>query len=494
MRMWDRRLAVLRMLLLAGTLLTGVAFAHWSEPLLLEGSVATGLLDWRFTAVGHLDPGPPDSVRDYHCRDNFEGPEPYYWQGDKDVGYTTAVITADPHVIEVTLNNVYPSYFNSISVYAKNTGTIPLIIEEAIIDGHVVMDFDTKVRLDLNGDGKDDLEIWWKANIFGVQLEPGKDGPQTSFWVHVLQDAPKGGSLHFTIELVAVQWNYSEHPPAPRPTIGLSPPILTFSAVLGGPDPLPQVFTVSNLGPAESTLNWTATDDAAWLSLFPTSGSLPGGASEPMTANVSISGLGVGTYYATVTVSDPNATNDPQTAAVVLVISAPSLIAENLKVNGGLDTSGGYWCGNQWCGNPHPITSFDLGKLENSDDVRYQSYGVWSEDYSDNEYLDLEFENIPCGATVNSVTLKFEWQRTNNQVDNARLRIWNGSSWSSYHYLSLSAPNNDTLVTLNLKGLYGIDTCFEVNNLKIRFQASSLQFTNAYTKHDWVQVQVTYTV
>lgn len=491
--MRNTKLAVLPILLLIGTLLTGVAFAHWSESLLLTGSVATGLLDWQFTDVGHLDPGPPDSVRDYHCRDNFEGPPPYYWQGDKDVGYTTAVVTEDPHVIEVTLNNVYPSYFNSISVYAKNTGTVPLIIEKAIIDGSVVMDFDEKVRLDLDGDGKDDLEIWWKANIFGVQLEPGEDGPQTSFWVHVLQDAPRGKSLEFTIELVAVQWNYSEHPPTSKPTIGLSPPILTFNAVLGGPDPLPQNFTVSNLGPAGTTLNWTVTDNAAWLSLFPTSGSLPGGASEPMAANVSIAGLGVGTYYATVTVSDPNATNDPQTATVVLVISAPSLIADNLDVNGGLDTSGGYWCGNNWCANPHTLTPSDLENLENSDNIRYQSYGVWSEDYSDNEYLDLEFENIPCGATVNSAVLKFEWQRT-TKVDNARLRIWNGSSWSAYYYLPIPDPNKDTIVTLDLKELYGIDTCYEVKNLKIRFQASSIDWANAYTHHDWVEVQVTYTL
>lgn len=203
---------MLPMLVVVGTLATGVAFAHWLESLLLTGSVATGVLDWQFTGVNHLDPGPPSSVPDYHCRDNFEGPPPYFWMGDKDVGYTTAAIMADPHVIKVTLENVYPSYFNSISVYMKNTGTVPLIIEKALIDGAVVMNFNTKVRLDLNGDGENDLEIWWRANIFGVQLEPGEDGPETSFWVHVLQGAPRGANLDFTIELLAVQYNFTEHP------------------------------------------------------------------------------------------------------------------------------------------------------------------------------------------------------------------------------------------------------------------------------------------
>jgi hypothetical protein len=476
-------------LLVAGMLLTGVAFAHWSESLLLTGSVATGELDWRFTDVGHLDPGPTDSVRDYHCRDNFEGPEPYYWQGDKDVGYTTAVITADPHVIEVTLNNVYPSYFNSISVYFKNTGTVPLIIEEALIDGHVVMSWDEKVRLDLNDDGENDLEIWWGANIFGIQLEPGKKGPETSFWVHVLQGAPRDKSLKFTIQLIAVQYNFSEHP---KPTIGLNPTSLTFSAVLGGSNPSPQSVTVSNTEPAGSVLSWTATDDADWLSESPTSGILGAGASKPMTVSVDISGLSAGTYTATITVSDPNATNSPQTVSVTLNLQ-PATYSANLHPNEGVDRWGSH------PGDCRILTPGDLNLLEASDDNRYRNNKEWHEKYEENRYIEFGFENIPAEATVLSAVLKFEWQRTSD-VDNARLRIWNGSSWSSdYYYLfPLPPENTDTIVTLDLKTDYGIDTAAKVNNLRVRFQATDPGGDGppekAFTWHDWVEVQVTYTL
>lgn len=478
--MRDARLAVLPVLLVAGMLLTGVAFAHWSESLLLTGSVATGSLDWRFFTVGHLDPGPPNTVMDYHCRDNFEGST--YWQGDKDVGYTRAVITEDPHVIEVTLNNVYPSYFNSISVYMKNTGTVPLIIEKAIINGTVVMDYDTKVRLDLNNDGENDLEIWWRANIFGVQLEPGKDSPQTSFWVHVLQGAPRGASLHFTIELVAVQWNFSEY----KPTIGLSPQSLTFQATAGGPNPPPQTVTISNTG--GGTLCWTATDDATWLSLNPTSGALAAGASKNITVSVDITGLTAGTYHATITVSAPNATNSPQTVDVTLVIEPP-IISVNLHPNYAVDATDG----------PVPLSSDNLAKLTASDDDRYITltgvpYAGWNPS-GWGDYLDFEFENIPAGATVQSVVLKFEWQRPSTGVTNARLQIYVGASQRGENItLSLPPAGVDNIVTLNLYvNPYSINTASEVNNLRVRFQAqSSSPFYP--TLHDWVEVQVTYTV
>jgi len=108
--------------------------------------------------------------------------------------------------------------------------------------------------------------------------------------------------------------------PPTKPTIGLSPTSLTFNAVEGGANPPSQTVTVTNTGPAGSTLNWSATDDATWLSESPTSGSLASGASEPMTVSVNITGLVAGTYYATITVSDPNATNNPQTVNVTLVV------------------------------------------------------------------------------------------------------------------------------------------------------------------------------
>ena len=467
--MRDGKLAALPVLAIFGLLVTGVAFAHWSESLYISGSVATGVLDWQFTFVTAED----DQVgeNDWNCGDNFV-PVPYLV--DKDVGMTTATIE-DPHTVEVTLSNVYPCYWTSVSVYAKNTGTIPLHFEKVLIDSVEITGGYPKVRLDLDNDGKYDIEIWWRNNI-GVQLHPGEDSPEMSFWIHVLQDAPMGKNLRFTIRLVAVQYNESIHP-LPKPKISLSPTSLSFTAVEGGANPPSQTVTITNSGPLGSTLNWSATSSAAWLSLSPTSGSLASGASQPMTVSVDISGLGAGTYNATITVSDPNATNSPQTVSVTLTVAVPA----KLHPNAGLDTTGK---------GMYYLTSSDLAKLAASDNDRYRSQHAWKKDYSDDEYIDFELENIPAGVTVNSVVLRFEWQRPST-VDNARLRIWDGSSWSSYYYLPLPTPGTDNIVTLDLKADYGIDTAAEVNALRIRFQATDGK--GAYTWHDWIEVEVTYT-
>lgn len=73
-----------------------------------------------------------------------------------------------------------------------------------------------------------------------------------------------------------------------------------------------QYFMVSNSG--INTLNWTVSEGSNWLSCSPTSGTETG----KVTCTVDISGLGVGTYTGTVTVSDPAAANSPQTVEITL--------------------------------------------------------------------------------------------------------------------------------------------------------------------------------
>ncbi|MBI2931981.1 MAG: choice-of-anchor D domain-containing protein, partial [Planctomycetes bacterium] len=109
------------------------------------------------------------------------------------------------------------------------------------------------------------------------------------------------------------------------PTIEVAPANLTFNAPVGGPNPSPKTFTVANIG--GGTLSWSGTDDAAWLSLSPTSGDLVGGASAPVTASVDVTGLAAGTYTANITISDPGATNSPELLFVTLNVNALPLIA-----------------------------------------------------------------------------------------------------------------------------------------------------------------------
>ena len=57
------------------------------------------------------------------------------------------------------------------------------------------------------------------------------------------------------------------------PALSVSPSSLTFAAAVGGSAPAAQAVDVSNTG--GGTLSFTATDDAAWLSVAPAFGGAP---------------------------------------------------------------------------------------------------------------------------------------------------------------------------------------------------------------------------
>ena len=111
--------------------------------------------------------------------------------------------------------------------------------------------------------------------------------------------------------------------PAQSATISLSPATFSFSALQGNSPPS-QTLTISNTG--GSTLNWSGSvntsSGGAWLSLSGSSGSVNPGQGMAIFVNISSSSLGVGTYNGTITISDPLASNSPQTASVSLTISS----------------------------------------------------------------------------------------------------------------------------------------------------------------------------
>ena len=101
------------------------------------------------------------------------------------------------------------------------------------------------------------------------------------------------------------------------PTLGASPAALSFTATQGATNPAPQTVTISNSG---STLNWSASETAAWLSLSPATGAGAG----PLAASVNTAGLATGTYTSTITVAASGATS--QAVGVTLtVVAAPTL-------------------------------------------------------------------------------------------------------------------------------------------------------------------------
>lgn len=101
------------------------------------------------------------------------------------------------------------------------------------------------------------------------------------------------------------------------PVIAVSPTSLTLSGIVGGPNPVTKSFTVSNSG--GGTLSWTATDNAAWLTLSPASGTNTG----TVNASADVRGLAAGTYNAMITVSGPGVPS--KSLAVSLTVFSASV-------------------------------------------------------------------------------------------------------------------------------------------------------------------------
>lgn len=83
----------------------------------------------------------------------------------------------------------------------------------------------------------------------------------------------------------------------------------------------PQTFEVWNSD--SDTLNYTISDDVAWLTCMPTSGSLTGADFDTITVNYNTSALAIGVHTATITITDPDAGNTPQTINVTLNVAPP---------------------------------------------------------------------------------------------------------------------------------------------------------------------------
>lgn len=116
---------------------------------------------------------------------------------------------------------------------------------------------------------------------------------------------------------------------APTAILSVSRDRFNFAFIMGGNTSPPQNFRITNNG--GGALNWTASDDAEWLTCTPGSGT--GNALVEISADAS--GLAIGTYTGTITVADPAAANSPQTITVYLTVKSS---AQNQLPFGSFDT------------------------------------------------------------------------------------------------------------------------------------------------------------
>jgi len=185
----NKKLTAIFAIMMIALCLVGISYALWEKSVYVDTYVNTGNLDVVFSGVTNMDPpGPPIS---YDPKDGT-----HRW--DKDVGWTN-VTGIGEEVINVTLHNVYPCYYNDLEVEINNTGNVPVIIQNytVIPDGFVVA----------SGNGHNDGPLWidW-ANGKGSQLDHF-DVAASSFKIHVEQCATPGATYTFTVKLCVVQWN-----------------------------------------------------------------------------------------------------------------------------------------------------------------------------------------------------------------------------------------------------------------------------------------------
>ena len=122
----------------------------------------------------------------------------------------------------------------------------------------------------------------------------------------------------------------------PPPEIGVSLPALSFEA-WQGTDPAVQMMSVLNSG--GGTLNYAVSDDAAWLSVTPAAGTLT---PQNHTISVDVTGLAVGTYTGTITISDPFAANNPLRVPVVLAVSPATPVPASASLTGPAKAGAGF--------------------------------------------------------------------------------------------------------------------------------------------------------
>ncbi|HKQ72361.1 MAG TPA: S8 family serine peptidase [Blastocatellia bacterium] len=214
-----------------------------------------------------------------------------------------------------------------------------------------------------------------RNNAESVFLPAGTSG---SFTVtvraaNIAGDGVPGNADTTDQDFALVIYNGTSAPPT-QPTIGVSPASLSFTATAGGSNPANQTISVTNTG--GGTLNFTASDDAPWLTVSPASGTAP----STLTASVDITGLAAGTFNGTITISATGATNSPVSVPVTLTVN-PAGGAE-LIVNGGFEGSAAPWtltggAVRSTGGNHHTGTGYlILGGVNNASQSAFQQITI----------------------------------------------------------------------------------------------------------------------
>jgi hypothetical protein len=142
------------------------------------------------------------------------------------------------------------------------------------------------------------------VKVNGTSLAAGNYNGNLSFTSTGVGNSPQAVAVALTV--------------TPKPALVPSPTSLAFTFVTGGATPPQQIVTLTN--PAGTSLTWTVSDNATWLTVTPGTPGTPGS----LIVTVSPTGLSNGTRTGTITVKPTSTSVATITIPVSFVISAPA--------------------------------------------------------------------------------------------------------------------------------------------------------------------------
>lgn len=179
--------------------LAGVAYGLWFNTLEIHGIVETGSISMEWTSCLCYDQG----VDPLPGTEHLLIPSPLAIN-HLDVAQTTCTIDEhDPSILHLTINNAYPSYWNSCDVHFRNEGIMPVKIS-----GYGVYPHNFTLA---SANGADDGEVWvryWDG--VGTRMEPCPDESceqSGSIQFHVEQPAAPNSTYEFDVKICVAQWN-----------------------------------------------------------------------------------------------------------------------------------------------------------------------------------------------------------------------------------------------------------------------------------------------